>query len=523
MARTVTIAAITNFLKLTHGVMPRLQRLAVKYDSSYLVLVYVVLIGDTARGIIWPTLFPLVTELGGTSMTLGWTVAAFSLGRIFGSPILGYLAQRYGVSRTLQKSLAVFALGALFYALGEDHLGLMVTGQVVMGLGTSSLGVCRGYVADRSPPQEKTMRLAQLTAVQYAGVTYAGFTVTPLLGSLISLAQGNGEREWGELSASKFTTPAYILMALCLGGVCLLRQWFHDVVPPKEGGEGGAAVELAAMEAGAQKAPSAAALAVTDAAVSDGVTVTPPASPAACDTRGVAGDGLERSDSAEAEPMTPTRESLLNTAVAADPLADVRAPPRETPLLFSLLALNVLTRGAMSWHETLGAQLAVSLGAGTEVAGAIVAVFGAMGVGSLLAMKWLCKRRSDAALVMWGLLGMIISGLLVAIAASEGKSGVGIFTFFLATAIVYAVAFPVGNTAVLGYFSKVVGRSGGTQAVMLSWFGSSGSLARICFPLVAGGISQKAGPTAAFVVVAALETAGLCAAICFMFRGRRTD
>jgi hypothetical protein len=35
-----------------------------------------------------------------------------------------------------------------------------------MGLGTSSLGVCRGYVADNSLASERTQRLAQLTALQ---------------------------------------------------------------------------------------------------------------------------------------------------------------------------------------------------------------------------------------------------------------------------------------------------------------------------------------------------------------------
>eukprot|EP00953_Heterococcus_sp_UTEX-ZZ885_P008367 5026-Heterococcus_DN1.PRE.1 len=57
--------------------------------SSYVVIAFTVLLGDTARGILWPTLYPLVTELGGSSLTLGGAVAAFSVGRVAGSPILG--------------------------------------------------------------------------------------------------------------------------------------------------------------------------------------------------------------------------------------------------------------------------------------------------------------------------------------------------------------------------------------------------------------------------------------------------
>jgi Major Facilitator Superfamily len=134
--------------------------------SSYFVIAFTVLLGDTARGILWPTLYPLVTELGGSSLTLGGAVAAFSVGRVAGSPILGACSVRWGVAATLQWSLALFAVGAVMYALGEDSLPTIIAAQLVMGLGTSSLGVCRGYVADNSLASVRTQRLAQLTALQ---------------------------------------------------------------------------------------------------------------------------------------------------------------------------------------------------------------------------------------------------------------------------------------------------------------------------------------------------------------------
>jgi MFS transporter, ceroid-lipofuscinosis neuronal protein 7 len=84
---------------------------------SYAVIAFTVLLGDTARGILWPTLYPLVTELGGSSLTLGVAVATFSVGRVAGSPILGWASVRWGVAATLQWSLALFAVGAVMYAL----------------------------------------------------------------------------------------------------------------------------------------------------------------------------------------------------------------------------------------------------------------------------------------------------------------------------------------------------------------------------------------------------------------------
>ncbi|KAG5190387.1 major facilitator superfamily domain-containing protein [Tribonema minus] len=520
-------------------------------DVSFLIVVYVVLIGGTARGILWPTLVPLIVELGGSSMTVGWSVAAFYIGRIVGSPVLGYIAQLYGVRKSLQSSLAVFAIGALFYALGEDIMGLMITGQLVMGLGTANLGVCRAYVAERSPPSERTSRLAHLTALQYAGLT-----VTPLLGSFISATQGSREHEWGALSASKFTTPAYVLMALCALGSYLLRNHFEDVdskgVKPKT------PVTPAAAAAAAAVRPST----PRHGDVESGLepekpqqgpgdhNATPPVTPKAYDTgfielqAGVAKSSGVPTDAAQQqqqqqhgqrllqheEPLTPTRESLLRgdsaasgdgSAGSSDPLSDVRGPVKETALLVSLLALNVLTRAGMSWHETLGSQLAMSLGASAEVTGVIMSLFGVIGVVSLLYMRVLCQRYSDVKLIIWGLVGMIIAAVLVTIGTAEGRSGLGLFTFFLGSCVVYGTAFPIGNTAVLGYFSKVVGRTGGGQAVMLSWFSSTGSTAKVIFPLIANGIDSTAGPAASFIVAACLETAGLFAGACFMRRQQK--
>jgi hypothetical protein len=82
---------------------------------------------------------------------------------------------------------------------------------------------------------------------------------------------------------------------------------------------------------------------------------------------------------------------------------------------------------------------------------------------------------------------MIASAILVAIAVVGRSKTAGLITFYTATWAVYAIAYPIGHTAVLGYFSKVVSLNKGSQGLMLSWFGSAGSVARICFPLISGG------------------------------------
>jgi ceroid-lipofuscinosis MFS transporter 7 len=53
--------------------------------------------------------------------------------------------------------------------------------QFVMGVGSGSLGVTRSYIVEQVEPQVRTNALSLLTALQYAG-----FTVSPLIGSLLS-------------------------------------------------------------------------------------------------------------------------------------------------------------------------------------------------------------------------------------------------------------------------------------------------------------------------------------------------
>ena len=44
--------------------------------------------------------------------------------------------------------------------------------------------------------------------------------------------------------------------------------------------------------------------------------------------------------------------------------------------------------------------------------------------------------------------------------------------------------YPIGHTSLLCLFSKI--QKNGPQGALLGWFGFSGSLARVAFPLTAG-------------------------------------
>ena len=147
---------------------------------GFYVVCLVVLIGDMSRGCMFPTLWPLVESIGGNSVTLGYAVAAFSFGRILVSPVFGSWSHRYGYTRTLALSVTIILLGTFLYAqvVNVGRAEFLVLAQMVLGVGSGTLGVTRAFVADVTPTRNRTTYMAWLTAVQYAG-----FTVTPIIGA----------------------------------------------------------------------------------------------------------------------------------------------------------------------------------------------------------------------------------------------------------------------------------------------------------------------------------------------------
>ena len=162
--------------------------------TGFNVVCFVIMIGDMSRGIFFPTLWPLVDSLGGSTVTLGYAVAAFSGGRIVTSPIFGYLSVALGYTTTLILSVMCLLLGTLTYAQVENvgNPKFLIVAQVILGMGSGTLGVTRAFVADVTAKRNRTTYMALITAVQYAG-----FTVTPFIGALLTQIFGDTEFRLG--------------------------------------------------------------------------------------------------------------------------------------------------------------------------------------------------------------------------------------------------------------------------------------------------------------------------------------
>uniref|UniRef100_I2CS88 MFS transporter, ceroid-lipofuscinosis neuronal protein 7 n=2 Tax=Nannochloropsis gaditana TaxID=72520 RepID=I2CS88_NANGC len=124
-------------------------------------------------------------------------------------------------------------------------------------------------------------------------------------------------------------------------------------------------------------------------------------------------------------------------------------------------------------------------------AGFLFASFGLIGVIALLYMKALCKRFNDVQLILGGMVMMVASELLMI-----GPETFPVWRFYLAIFLMYAVGYPVGHTAAIGLFSKILGKR--PQGYLMGVFGSAGSLARVIFPILGGHIAEQLSDNALF-------------------------
>ena len=82
--------------------------------------------------------------------------------RVLISPYFGNLSTKYGYRKVLAIASSLIALGALSYAIAWSAPTLIVA-QILMGVGSGTLGVTRAYVADKSTPEQRTYLLAYAT------------------------------------------------------------------------------------------------------------------------------------------------------------------------------------------------------------------------------------------------------------------------------------------------------------------------------------------------------------------------
>lgn len=398
---------------------------------GFWIICSVVLIGDMNRGVLFPIMWPLVQELGGNSVWLGYAVGAFSFGRIIASPSLGKWSIEKGYSTTLVTSTSIMTVGCFLFAqvYRVGSLYFLVFSQTVLGVGSATLGVTRAYVAEVTATRQRTTYIAWLTAVQYGG-----FTVTPIFGALFSYFLEDQRYTVGFLVFDQYSAAAYFMATLCVITLLLLLTQFQARYRSKTS------------------------------------------------TKGKKSQRRMEQDEV-ANRMTFLGITVYNAA------------------LLGCMLLNISTKGSIGSFETMGVSFAEShFGLSAAAAGTVVSICGMIGVCTLLSMGFLGRVLTDIQMIIGGItvcsIGIVSFATLRSVELGAENS---LLHYILGMLAIYGLGYPVGHTAVIGLFSKVVGRR--PQGTLQGWFASAGSLARIIFPVISGYISEYDDITTVFVLL----------------------
>ena len=143
------------------------------------------LIDMLAIGLIIPVLPEMVGSFTGSQadQAYWYGVVAFSFGlaNFVASPILGALSDQYGRRPILLLGFLGLCISFFGTALATS-MGMLIAVRLLGGAMQANISIANAYVADFTPPEQRTKRFGMLGAMQ--GV---GFIIGPVMGGLLGV------------------------------------------------------------------------------------------------------------------------------------------------------------------------------------------------------------------------------------------------------------------------------------------------------------------------------------------------
>ena len=211
---------------------------------SILIIFLTVFIDLIGFGIIVPLVPIYGRHFGAHGVVIGAIIASFSAMQFIFSPIWGRLSDRYGRRPILLISTAGAAVSYVLFAVSsglQNHiaaLALMIVSRSFAGLCGGNITVAQAYIADISPPEQRSRRMGLI------GMAFGlGFIFGPAIGGLSLKHLGS-------------TGPGLIAASLCAANFLLalfilvesrkpssepvahrphLTQWVHTLTQPRIG------------------------------------------------------------------------------------------------------------------------------------------------------------------------------------------------------------------------------------------------------------------------------------------------
>ncbi|HSG37551.1 MAG TPA: TCR/Tet family MFS transporter [Paracoccaceae bacterium] len=156
-----------------------------KFSSAQVFILATILIDAIGIGLIFPIMPDLMDHVGASSTADGAflggiLMAAYAAMQFLGSPVIGGLSDSFGRRPVLIASLAALVVDYVIMAVA-DTFALLLIGRMLAGIAGASYVTAMAYLADISPPEERSAKFGLV------GATFGvGFVIGPALGGLVS-------------------------------------------------------------------------------------------------------------------------------------------------------------------------------------------------------------------------------------------------------------------------------------------------------------------------------------------------
>ena len=134
--------------------------------------------------IVLPLLPYYARAFGANALLVGVLISSFSVAQLAVAPLWGRASDRYGRRPMIIAGLVLSSAAYLVFAFAGS-VWLLLLSRVVQGMGGGTIGVVQAYVADATPPDQRTKSLGWLSAV-----TSFGAVVGPAFGSFLDQVGG---------------------------------------------------------------------------------------------------------------------------------------------------------------------------------------------------------------------------------------------------------------------------------------------------------------------------------------------
>jgi MFS family permease len=215
------------------GLLYILWREVRKIPAKLMTLMATAFIDMVGVLMIFPLLPFYVQQLGGNGLTIlglhfgigviaGFIISSFTVAQLISAPMWGRFSDRVGRRPTLLIALTASGIAYLIFGFANS-LFLLLVSRVVQGAGGGTVGVIQAYVADSTPPQDRTRALGWLSAT-----TNLGVALGPVLGSFAitlgkrDLMPGAGTLHMGHAA------PGIIAAILCLINIAFAARYLTE-------------------------------------------------------------------------------------------------------------------------------------------------------------------------------------------------------------------------------------------------------------------------------------------------------